>query len=73
MTNHAHILLRCERTGMPDFMRRLLTGYASAYNRSHKPYGHVFQLNWPNGKQSPVSEQRYSDKRQRQHREHRDG
>jgi len=43
MTNHAHILLRSGRTGMPSFMRRLLTGYASAYNRRHKRYGHVFQ------------------------------
>jgi REP element-mobilizing transposase RayT len=43
MSNHAHILLRSGRTGMPGFMRRLLTGYASAYNRRHKRYGHVFQ------------------------------
>ncbi|MBN2108631.1 MAG: transposase, partial [Deltaproteobacteria bacterium] len=43
MSNHAHLLLRSGRTGMPVFMRRLLTGYASAYNRRQKRYGHVFQ------------------------------
>jgi len=43
MTNHAHILLRSGPKGMPGFMRRLLTGYASAYNRLHQRCGHVFQ------------------------------
>ena len=43
MTNHAHILLRSGKSGMPGFMRSLLTGYAVSYNRRHKRYGHVFQ------------------------------
>ena len=43
MSNHAHILLRSGNSGVAGFMRRLLTGYASAYNRRHKRYGHVFQ------------------------------
>jgi len=43
MTNHAHLLLRSGPAGLPNFMRRLLTGYAASYNRSHKRYGHLFQ------------------------------
>ena len=43
MHNHAHMLLRSGNGGMPGFMRKLLTGYASSYNRRHRRYGHVFQ------------------------------
>jgi putative transposase len=43
MTNHAHILIRSGPAGLSSFMRRLLTGYAAAYNRRHKRYGHLFQ------------------------------
>ena len=43
MTNHAHILLRSGKTGLPTFMRRFLSGYAISYNRRHKRYGHLFQ------------------------------
>jgi len=43
MTNHAHILLHSGPAGLPNFMRRLLAGYAAAYNRKHKRYGHLFQ------------------------------
>lgn len=43
LTNHAHILLRSGPEGLPQFMRRLLTGFAQAYNRRHKRYGHLFQ------------------------------
>ena len=43
MTNHAHILLRSRKTGLPTFIRRLLSGYAISYNRRHKRYGHLFQ------------------------------
>jgi len=43
MDNHAHILLRSGTEGLPTFMRRLLSGYASAYNRRHKRHGHLFQ------------------------------
>ncbi len=43
MTNHAHILLRSGPAGLPIFMRRLLAGYAAAYNRRHKRFGHLFQ------------------------------
>jgi REP element-mobilizing transposase RayT len=32
MTNHAHMLLRGGPSGLPKFMRRLLTGYAVTYN-----------------------------------------
>ena len=42
MTNHAHLLLRSGPLGLPQFMRRLLTGYAIGYNRRHSRIGHVF-------------------------------
>jgi len=41
--NHFHILLRSGLTGLPAFMRRLLTGYAVNFNRRHKRAGHLFQ------------------------------
>jgi len=43
MTNHVHILLRSGNTGLPTFMRRLLSGYAISYNLRHRRYGHLFQ------------------------------
>jgi len=43
LPNHAHLLLRSGPQGLPPFMRRLLTGYALAYNRRHHRIGHVFQ------------------------------
>jgi REP element-mobilizing transposase RayT len=43
MTNHMHILLKSGPHGLPNFMRRLLTGYAINYNLRHKRYGHLFQ------------------------------
>lgn len=43
MTNHAHILLRSGLSGLPRYMRRLLSGYAISYNRRHRRYGHLFQ------------------------------
>jgi REP element-mobilizing transposase RayT len=43
MTNHAHILLRSSDEGLSSFMRKLLTGYASWYNRRHQRHGHLFQ------------------------------
>jgi REP element-mobilizing transposase RayT len=43
MTNHAHILLKSGASGLPAFMRKLLTGYAINYNKRHRRYGHLFQ------------------------------
>ncbi len=43
MTNHVHILLRSGESGMAVFMRKLLTGYATQFNRRHMRYGHLFQ------------------------------
>ena len=43
LPNHAHLLLRSGPGGLPPFMRRLLTGYALAYNRRHRRQGHLFQ------------------------------
>jgi REP element-mobilizing transposase RayT len=43
MTNHSHILLKSGKVGLSTFMRKLLTGYATGYNRRHKRHGHLFQ------------------------------
>ena len=43
MTNHAHILLKSGPSGLPEFMRKLLTGYAINYNKRHRRPGHLFQ------------------------------
>jgi putative transposase len=43
MSNHAHILLKSGKSGLPGFMRKLLTGYAIHFNRRHRFQGHVFQ------------------------------
>jgi putative transposase len=43
MSNHAHILLSSGAQGLPQFMRRFLTGYAVSYNLRHHRQGHLFQ------------------------------
>jgi putative transposase len=43
LSNHAHLLLRSGPSGLPKFMRRLLTGYAVTYNLRHHRHGHLFQ------------------------------
>jgi putative transposase len=41
--NHFHILLRSGPQGLSHFMRRLLTGYATTFNKRHRRSGHLFQ------------------------------
>ncbi len=41
--NHFHLLLRTGTTPISTVMRRLLTGYAVAFNHRHKRSGHLFQ------------------------------
>ena len=43
MANHCHILLRSGPSGLPAYMRRLLTGYAISFNHRHSRHGHLFQ------------------------------
>jgi REP element-mobilizing transposase RayT len=43
MNNHVHLLLFSGSSGLPKFMRRLLTGYALWFNRRHQRAGHLFQ------------------------------
>ncbi|MCE1274073.1 MAG: transposase [Chlorobiales bacterium] len=43
MTNHAHLLLKSGKTGLSDFMRKFLTGYATQFNLRHHRHGHLFQ------------------------------
>lgn len=41
--NHFHLLLKTGSTPIPTVMKRLLTGYAMYYNRTHRRSGHLFQ------------------------------
>lgn len=41
--NHFHLLLQTGHTPIATIMRRLLTGYAVAFNRRHSRFGHLFQ------------------------------
>lgn len=41
--NHFHLLLQTGQTPISTVMRRLLTGYASSFNRRYKRHGHLFQ------------------------------
>jgi REP element-mobilizing transposase RayT len=43
MTNHAHLLLRSGSSGLPTFMRKVLTGYSVSFNKRHHRTGHLFQ------------------------------
>lgn len=43
MDNHVHLLIVSGPGGLSTFMRRLLTGYASGFNRRHRRFGHLFQ------------------------------
>jgi len=43
LPNHYHLLLRTGNVPIATVMRRLLTGYAVSFNRTHRRYGHVFQ------------------------------
>jgi REP element-mobilizing transposase RayT len=43
LPNHFHILVRSGETGLPTFMRRLMTGYVGGFNRRHGRHGHLFQ------------------------------
>ncbi len=43
LPNHAHFLLRTEDTPLSTLMRRLLTGYAVAFNHRHNRHGQLFQ------------------------------
>jgi putative transposase len=41
--NHFHLLIRTGPIPISTLMRRLLTGYALWYNRTHRRHGHLFQ------------------------------
>jgi REP element-mobilizing transposase RayT len=43
LPNHLHLLVRTGARPLATVMRRLLTGYAGAFNRRHKRAGHLFQ------------------------------
>ncbi len=43
LPNHVHLLMRTGKQPLATAMRRLLTGYAVAFNHRHKRHGHLFQ------------------------------
>jgi putative transposase len=43
LRNHFHLLLQTGTVPVATVMRRLLTGYATKYNRRHGRHGHLFQ------------------------------
>ncbi|PNU18684.1 transposase [Geothermobacter hydrogeniphilus] len=43
LDNHFHLLLTPMKQPLANLMRRLLTGYATAFNIRHKRSGHLFQ------------------------------
>jgi REP-associated tyrosine transposase len=43
MPNHFHLTLRTGATPLSTIMRRLMTGFATYFNRRHKRQGHLFQ------------------------------
>jgi len=43
LPNHVHLLVRTGPQPLATAMRRLLTGYAVAFNHRHKRQGHLFQ------------------------------
>lgn len=43
LPNHVHLLVRTGTQPLATAMRRLLTGYAVAFNHRYKRYGHLFQ------------------------------
>jgi REP element-mobilizing transposase RayT len=43
LPNHVHLLVRTGPQPLATAMRRLLTGYAVAFNHRHKRHGHLFQ------------------------------
>ena len=43
LPNHIHLLLRTGYAPIATVMRRLLTGYATSFNRRHRRHGPLFQ------------------------------
>lgn len=43
LPNHLHLLVRTGKQPLATAMRRLLTGYAVAFNHRHQRHGHLFQ------------------------------
>ena len=43
LSNHIHLLLRTGGVPLTTVMRRVLTGYAGAFNRRHGRHGYLFQ------------------------------
>jgi REP element-mobilizing transposase RayT len=43
LPNHVHLLVRTGHHPLATAMRRLLTGYAVAFNHRHQRHGHLFQ------------------------------
>jgi REP element-mobilizing transposase RayT len=56
MPNHVHLILRTGPVPLATAMARLLTGYASYFNRQHARVGHLFQNRY---RSIPVESEEY--------------
>jgi putative transposase len=56
MPNHFHLAVRTGNATISKTMKRLLAGYATAFNKRHKRDGHLFQNRF---KSTVVDEERY--------------
>jgi len=43
LPNHFHLVFHSRKGNLPDFMRCVMTGYASYFNRKYERAGHLFQ------------------------------
>lgn len=43
LNNHCHLLIRTSANPLSDLMRKVLSGYAIAFNRRHDRHGYLFQ------------------------------
>jgi putative transposase len=56
MSNHFHLSIRAENQSLATTMRRLLSGYVTAFNKRHNRNGHLFQNRY---KSTVIDEEQY--------------
>ena len=56
MSNHFHLSFRAENKSLATTMRRLLSGYVTAFNQRHRRNGHLFQNRY---KSTVVDDEQY--------------
>jgi putative transposase len=56
LSNHFHLSIRAEKQSLSTTMRRLLSGYVTAFNQRHRRNGHLFQNRY---KSTVIDDERY--------------